>query len=218
MKKTLLLTAILTLIIIVSGCATKSGDLLINDNDDKVGVDYSVGAPSDTIQKAGDAEVTSSQNISTTPKKTVQKFYPEDLSPKPSAPDNSATGSKNSSPVFSVTQELQAKLYLVDKYNPGICYGLPGPVPEQAVTGMIADNPDLVKFLKGKYDLKTNMDIYNKIKQINAIHLSQEKGSYIYEFTDGECCTLHAYQGRITIIGSNITDIILKQQTQTNPC
>jgi hypothetical protein len=220
MKKSLLLTAILTLIIIVSGCTTDiKNQLAGNGASTNVSVDDSINASSNAVGE-GDAGniATSSQNISTAPKKTVQKFYPEDLSPKPSVSNDSRTGSKNSSPSFSVTRELQVKLYLVDKYNPGICYGLPGPVPEQAVTGMIADNPDLVKFLKGKYDLKTNMDIYNKIKQINAIHLSQEKGSYIYEFTDGQCCTLHAYQGRITIIGNNITDTILKQQTQTNPC
>ncbi len=84
--------------------------------------------------------------------------------------------------------------------------------------GMITDNPDLVKFLKSKYELKTDLDVYKKIKQINGIRLIQDKGSYTYEFMDGQCCTLHAYQGKITIIGNSISDVILQQATQSNPC
>lgn len=221
MKRNLFLLAVFAILIVFSGCTAGVKNLL-SDNGTRTNIDIggSINVSGGTVADISGSNVATSNQIvvTTTPKKTVQRFYPEDLSPKVSASDDAGTASKGSSSSFSVTQELQVKLYLVDKYNPGICYGLPGPVPDQAVAGMLTDNPDLVKFLEGKYDLKTDMEIYKKIKQINGIHLSQEKGSYVYEFTDGQCCALHAYQGKITIMGSNITDTVLRQQTQVNPC
>ena len=220
MKKTLLLLTIFILAFILSGCGIE----VVNPLADNAIPGEAV--PSEPTSSIGDA-VTSVDAVIPTPiasstttpsKKTVQKFYPEGLSPKKEAVEDPSTSAGSGSSSFSVNQELQVKLYLVDKYNPGVCYGLPGPVPEVAISGMIADNPDLVKFLKSKYELKTDLDIYKKIKQINGIYLKQDKGSYLYEFTNGQCCTLHAYQGQITIIGNNISDTILQQETQSNPC
>ncbi len=215
MKKISFLLIILGFVFILSGCGAEVPNLLMDSSnisntpsvtDNKIDASVDVVTPPQIIPST------------TTPKKTVQKFYPEDLSPKPDTGNDSKASPNGSPSSFSVTQELQVKLYLIDKYNPGVCYGLPGPVPEVAIQGMIADNPDLVKFLKSKYELKTDLDVYKKIKQINGIRLIQDKGSYTYEFMDGQCCTLHAYQGKITIIGNSISDVILQQATQSNPC
>ena len=215
MKKISFLLIILGFVLILSGCGAEVPNLLTDSSN----TSNTASVTDDKIATSGDV-VTPPQIIpsTTSPKKTVQKFYPEGLSPKPATADDAKISPNGNSSSFSVTQELQVKLYLIDKYKPGVCYGLPTPVPEVAIVGMITDNPDLVKFLKSKYSLKTDLEIYNKIKQINGIHLIQDKGSYTYEFTDGQCCTLHAYQGKITIIGNSISDVILQQATQSNPC
>lgn len=220
MKKVLFLSFILVFSFILSGCTTLKVVNTLPSNDDvsNVVIDNSGNSVGNQVDSTQTGKTTSTIATTTVPKKVVQKFYPEGLSPKPVTEDDSQTTSTSRPPSFSVTQELQVKLYLIDKYSPGVCYGLPGPVPEVAIQGMINDNPDLVKFLKGRYELKTDLDVYKKIKQINGIYLVSDKGSYTYEFTDGQCCTLHAYQGKITIVGANITDVILKQETQSNPC
>ncbi|MFA6918613.1 MAG: hypothetical protein WC244_00645 [Patescibacteria group bacterium] len=219
MKKTLLLLTIFLLAFILSGCGTEvANPLADNSISGEVATNDQTSSTGDAITSVDAVISTPIASSTTSSKKTVQKFYPEGLSPKKEAVDDSKTSAGSGSSSFSVNQELQVKLYLIDKYNPGVCYGLPGPVPEVAIQGMITDNPDLVKFLKSKYELKTDLDIYKKIKQINGIYLKQDKGSYLYEFTDGQCCTLHAYQGQITIIGNNISDTILQQETQSNPC
>ena len=150
--------------------------------------------------------------------KGVKKFYPDTGAPvAPARPEGDAVAPKSN---FTVTQELVVKLYLVDKYKPGVCYGMPGPVPDEAVSGMISSNQDLVKFLKSRYpELKTDLDVYTKIKQINGIRLTSiAGGKYHFNLTDGECCTLTAYDGEVMMLGQTITDTVLQQETKVNPC
>lgn len=141
----------------------------------------------------------------------VEKFYPENTQIAKSI--NSATDQ------FVITQELQIKFYLVDKYDPGICYGMPEPVPDVAVDGMIDRNPDLVNLIRSKYSLTDNLAVYNKIKQLNGIRLSKlTGGKYQFNLTDGQCCILTAYEGEVSIVGRSISDKVIRRESKNNPC
>ncbi|HNW09404.1 MAG TPA: hypothetical protein PLX67_03250 [bacterium] len=143
----------------------------------------------------------------------VEKFYP----------DSSAIANppihKEATRNFVVTEELMVKIYLVDKYEPGICYGTPSPVEPEAIRGIIDRNFELAEFLKNKYSLPTELAIYEKIKQLGAIQLADlAGGKYKFNFLDGQCCFLKAYEGEVMIIGQNIVEEALQTATQQNPC
>ncbi len=152
-------------------------------------------------------------NQKAVPSAELKRFYPQTaIINKPAAAPNPAKD-------FVITQDLTLKLYLVDKYNPGTCYGLPGPVPDVAVKGLVSNNPELAQFVKYKYKLNSDLDIYNKIKQLNGISLSKiAGGKYQFNFTNGQCCVLTAYEGEATIINQTISDLITRQETKNNPC
>ena len=121
-------------------------------------------------------------------------------------------------PDFVLTEELRAKLFLVDKYNLGICHGQPESVPDKAVSGMINRNPGLAQFLKENYNLATDLGVYYKIRQINSVQLQvTEPGSYNFNFVDAQCCTLNAYKGKVTVSGQTFSATVTKQETQNNP-
>ncbi|MFA4871872.1 MAG: hypothetical protein WC610_02320 [Patescibacteria group bacterium] len=147
------------------------------------------------------------------PSAELKRFYPQ------TAAVNKPAAAPNPAKDFVITQDLTLKLYLVDKYNPGTCYGLPGPVPDVAVKGLVSNNPELAQFVKYKYKLNSDLDIYNKIKQLNGISLSKiAGGKYQFNFTNGQCCVLTAYEGEAVIINQTISDSITRQETKNNPC
>lgn len=119
---------------------------------------------------------------------------------------------------FAITPELKARLYLVDIYNPGICYGLPGPVPDISIATILANNQGLSQFLRSSYKLSSDLDVYTKIKQINSVMLNSNRNGYQFNFTDAQCCTLKAYQGEINTLGPELKHTIDREETKQNPC
>ena len=106
-----------------------------------------------------------------------------------------------------------------DRYNPGVCYGLPVPIADVSIAGMERRNPDLWKLIKMKYNLTSGLDIYNKISQISGIQLVElAGGKYQFNFRDGQCCVQKAYEGQVNIIADRIDDTITRQETHNNPC
>jgi hypothetical protein len=200
MKKALLLSLLLFFMVGLSGC--------LKGEEEKV---VAVGDSAPVADNSNKTPVADNQ-----PK--VQKFYPK--SPEADKPQpNSDSGAITSNDTFVITTDLQAKIYIADKYDPGICYGAPSPVPSVAVDSMISKNPGYAAFVKSKYGLSSDLDIYNKIKQINGVRLEEKSGgSYTYYFTDGQCCVLRAYQGDIDIIGRTISESVTRQDTKNNPC
>jgi len=171
--------------------------------------------PEVEVDKTGETsptnQVQTAVNTNTTP--PVQKFYPDTSTvKKPTTPAKSAEDS------FVVTQELEVKFYLVDKYQPGICYGAPAPVSDATVNNMVNNNAGLSNLIKGRYGYSDNLDIYNKIKQLNGIRLTElAGGKYLFNMTDGQCCSLKAIEGEVTMIGRTTSDEVIRQETQ-NKC
>lgn len=207
-KKLTLGTLLVLVALAVSGCFGGGNKNLNNV----------VNAPETTNQAAdlsanqsGDAVVTQNEPV-------LKRFYPEIT--RVDKKDINQDGMPNDAERgFVITQELIVQLYLIDKFNPGVCFGLPGPVPEEAVTSVLSSNLVLAKFLKDKYRLSTDLDVYNKIRQIKAITLQKiVGGKYNFSFMDGQCCTLMYYKGRVNVIGNDISDEVTDQETKTNPC
>jgi len=203
MKKTILAFFLLSLMFILSACVP----FFDKKTDQDLG-------PNDSASNATSSKVAESQDNNQIPEqKEIKKFYPDALS-QPSATKPAAEAASDALP-----QNLEIKLYLVDKYNPGTCYGMPSPVTEESINGMIARNKSLSALVKEKYKLKSDLEIYMKLKQIFGIQIEPVSGGkYEYDFIDGQCCSLNSYIGQIENIGGKISDTVTNQETKNNPC
>ncbi len=110
-------------------------------------------------------------------------------------------------------------MYLIDKYNPGVCFGMPNPVPQSAIDSLINSNKNLSDFIKNRYKLSSDLELYNKLKQLQNIQLTFIASSkYNFQFMDGQCCIMTFYQGIIEVNGDKAYEIIEKEETKNNPC
>jgi hypothetical protein len=92
--------------------------------------------------------------------------------------------------------ELEIKCYLIDIYNPGICFGMPT-IRDDRVFRSIQDDEIWVSFIKSRFDIEKDSDIYIKTEQIKLIHLYAEEYGYRFSFSDGRCCEITSYTGNI---------------------
>lgn len=206
MKKSLLTIFVLSLIIL-TGCTAK------NSNPDTAGQEENLSSTTTVEQNSLTAE-DSSVNNSLSGAQEIKKYYPEPL-----ASQVDEVKKKTATPESPMPENLQIKGYLVEKYNPGICYGMPAPVREEDINGMISRNQAFAEYVKNRYKLKTNLEVYMKIKQYFGIQLkSISGGKFQYNFVDGQCCTLKAFEGQIENLGGKISENLTNQETKNNPC
>lgn len=117
---------------------------------------------------------------------------------------------------FIITPEIIAKKYLVDKYKMGICFKTPIVVPQIAITGLVSKDPPFSDFLRQAYSLKTDLEVYNKIKQFQTITLTETASSvYKYSFSDGQCSTVVYQEGVVTVSEKTATDTVTMQESHT---
>lgn len=147
-------------------------------------------------------------------------YYADQGTATPAAGSGSAASAASTAERnFTITPQLIAKMHLVDKYKPGVCYGKAIPIPDVAIQGMLDTYPDLAAFVRQKYSLKTDLEVYTKMKQLNAIMLTESaSSSYNFRFMDGQCCTETIYIGTVQVSGSTATDIVTSQESHTEQC
>jgi hypothetical protein len=125
----------------------------------------------------------------------------------------------NSPQETTALNELEAKAYLVEKYEPGICFGMPSPLPPAyTIKKVISQNSDLVKYIKAKLNLSNDYDIYEKIVQFRNITLTKSISGYDFSLLDGGCCTITSYKGKVKIEEQKITDEITDHTADNVPC
>lgn len=116
------------------------------------------------------------------------------------------------------TEELNIKAYLTEKYNPGGCFGMPESIPEEVVIETLSKNTNLATFVKNRFDISEDYEIYTKIEQFNGVTLTKTEFGYDFVFSDGRCCDIHTYTGKIIVNPNQITDEITNQSTENVPC
>jgi hypothetical protein len=163
----------------------------------------------EAVQRASEPLVNAGQ---TAIPQQMKKYYPDGSSTGGSAESSQTTAEQG----FQITPSLLVKMYLVDKYKPGICFGLPTAPPQSAIDEMMRSNDLLAKFLREKYNLTTDLDVYNKIKQLQGIFLTEiSSGSFNFRFTDGQCQTIKLYEGTASVSGTTVTETITSQEDHT---
>lgn len=172
-------------------------------------VAVSSSSVNEAIQKVNEPLVNPGQ---TAIPQQMKKYYPDGSS----AGGSAATSATIAEQEFQITPSLLVKMYLVDKYKPGICFGLPMAPPQSAIDEMMRSNELLAKFLKQKYNLTTDLDVYNKIKQLQGVFLTEISSSnFNFRFSDGQCQSVRLYEGSASVSGMTVTETLASQESHT---
>ncbi|MCJ7450446.1 MAG: hypothetical protein MUP58_01765 [Candidatus Nanohaloarchaeota archaeon QJJ-9] len=116
----------------------------------------------------------------------------------------------------NLKQDIKAEL--VEKYQPGTCFGMPGGVSEKMIEQTIEQNKKLSDYIKNQYNLQDKQKIYNKIKQFQNINLNRTGKKYDYILRDGNCCTITTYNGTATLGEGTITIQEENRSSENVPC
>ena len=112
---------------------------------------------------------------------------------------------------------LEAKEYLVKKYNPGFCFGIPGPISEKEINFTIKSYPQVADFVRDKFNTSSNYELYLIILKMNTIFISKlTNSSYYFAHSSGSCTVIHSFQGLLLIDEKGLmTDIIIKDYNES---
>ncbi|RMG61627.1 MAG: hypothetical protein D6715_13300 [Calditrichaeota bacterium] len=114
---------------------------------------------------------------------------------------------------------FKVRAFLAEKYRPGNCYGMPGPMPESYVNLVLKDNPVLVEFIKLKYKIRGKHKIFDRLIELLSIHLEPAPDGFLFRFTDANCCDIAKVLGRVVIENDEIVWVeILKKTHRKVPC
>ena len=166
--------------------------------------------PTKSISQQAVAIISATSNPATAVNKTEVEHYRPDTSSQQSS--QSPASANNSARNFTITIELLAKMHLVDKYRPGICFGAPVAVPQVAIDSLLSAQNDLADFLRQHYGLISDLEVYNKIKQLQNIQLTAITSSkFGFTFMDGQCANLVYYEGIVEVMNNVVTDTVTSQ-------
>ncbi|MDY6769006.1 MAG: hypothetical protein SVW02_02775 [Candidatus Nanohaloarchaea archaeon] len=114
--------------------------------------------------------------------------------------------------------KLPAKAALVAEYEPGTCYGMPGGVSQEMVASALQQNADVAAFVRDRYNLTEDRAVFNRVKQFNAVTLTETSGGYEFTVEDGNCCTITTYTGTVTKEDGRYTISQTGNTTENVPC
>lgn len=115
--------------------------------------------------------------------------------------------------------ETEIRIFLYEKYHPGNCFGMPGPVDKRIIKWKFTKFPHLVEIINEKYKPKNENKLYDILSSMTSFTLKEIQGGYEFSFTDGNCCVITHYKGILYLENNKIIDCrITKQETENVPC
>ncbi len=116
---------------------------------------------------------------------------------------------------FKDNEEFLIRTYLVEKYNPDNCFGMPSIsiYPERKV------NKDLIVRIKERFNLTHDSEAERIARKMARIGLMKEsENEYYFEFSDGRCCDITKYKGRIKLVINKIIEELIEKESKNVPC
>ncbi|PIW70294.1 MAG: hypothetical protein COW08_02710 [Ignavibacteriales bacterium CG12_big_fil_rev_8_21_14_0_65_30_8] len=115
--------------------------------------------------------------------------------------------------------ETKIRMFLYEKYHPGHCFGMPGPVDKRIIKWKLTKHPHLVKIIKERYKPTNENKLYDILSSMISFTLKETQGGYEFSFTDGNCCVITHYKGILYLENNKIIESkITKQETENVPC
>lgn len=115
------------------------------------------------------------------------------------------------------SSHLELKAWLVDKYHIGSCFGMPA-VDFTSYQDAYGQYPNVAAFVKNRYGLSDTVAIARIMRQLCAIQITDTEQGYLFNFTDGKCCTITTYEGILYRHGDEIEEHVTYQDSQNVPC
>lgn len=114
-------------------------------------------------------------------------------------------------------EEIKMRLYLVKKYNPGDCFGMPM-IKNPRYQSKIS--PELLLKVKSLSSEKLNDVEFEKIiRQMERIAIKKtDTAKYYFQFVDGKCCSIMHYKGNLEMHNDEIFEELLEQRGEIVPC
>ncbi|MFA6979113.1 MAG: hypothetical protein WC209_07280 [Ignavibacteriaceae bacterium] len=114
-------------------------------------------------------------------------------------------------------EEIKMRFYLVKKYNPGDCFGMPlikNPRYQSKIS------PELLLKVKNLSSEKPNdVECEKIIRQMERITIKKTApATYYFQFEDGKCCSIIYYKGNLEIRNDEIFEELLEENMEMVPC
>ncbi len=114
---------------------------------------------------------------------------------------------------------IEATVFLVKKYDPGLCFGMPSPIPNEVVARVIATNPRLVKFVRENFTVESDFQVFVKIRQMFMTKVrTHERGAIEYYLLSGMCCDIIQVHGKLVRRNGELFDSLLDRAVKNVPC
>lgn len=122
-------------------------------------------------------------------------------------------------PQLSDNELLEIRAYLVEKYDPGDCFGEPSVISGGEINFTINNHPRLAAFVQEKFDVSEAYDIFHYISKMQKVSLSSiESNQAQFSIKDGGCCIIVTTTGVVYVIQSEITHEELSSEFQIIAC
>ena len=118
---------------------------------------------------------------------------------------------------FGDVEEIKMRFYLVNKYNPGDCFGMPM-IKNPRYQSKIS--PELLLKVKNLSSEKPDDDECEKIiRKMERITIKKtDTSKYYFAFKDGKCCSIIYYKGKLEIRNNEIFEELLEENMEMVPC
>lgn len=135
---------------------------------------------------------------------------------------------------FDSCGEYAAKVFLIKKYGPSICFGQPFSPSDQELTKVISQNSDeSLEALKQSFATASDTQIYERMTQMNQVIVTAANNSansapqsiaslgtksYNYIIFDGKCCSMSKRIGTAYCLQGQFYDQSLGIAQEPIPC
>lgn len=112
---------------------------------------------------------------------------------------------------------LELKSYLIDKYNPGHCFGEPT-IDLYDREKIIKLYPRIANYVIERFGVNSEYNIFSKMRQISEINVTQNDDAYKFYLSDGRCCDIISIHGILYFNEDVIIEEVLSTKVESVPC
>ena len=114
---------------------------------------------------------------------------------------------------------IDATVFLVKKYDPGLCYGMPSAVHDSLVAAVVAGSPRFSAFIRTTFAVESDFQVFTKLRQLLMTKVrEQSDGIYEYYLQDGRCCDILRFHGQLELRENTFFDRQLNRSIENVPC
>lgn len=117
----------------------------------------------------------------------------------------------------STYSKYEVKRQVVERHNPGTCFGMPTVITRDKMESYIQSNSRLANKVKSDFAINSKEELYKRMKQIEQVTTLEKLGSTVrYKVRDGSCCNIKTHYSTYNVDTDSFSSI--KTQMKSVPC